>query len=73
MAEDASVGLLVRIEAKEGREDDVEQFLQQGRSLVEDEPGTVRWFGIRFGPRSFAVYMPTSRFNDAMGTRALSC
>jgi hypothetical protein len=42
MAENASVGLPVRIELKEGREDEVEQFLRQGRSLVQDEAGTVR-------------------------------
>lgn len=67
MAENVSVGLLVRLEAKEGREDDVEEFLQQGRSLVDDEPGTARWFGIRFGPRSFGIF---DAFPDDSGRQA---
>jgi hypothetical protein len=49
MATPVTVGLLARIEAKPGREADVEDFLHQGLSLVEQEPGTVRWFAIRFG------------------------
>jgi hypothetical protein len=44
MAENVSVGLLVRLEAKPGREADVETFLQQGLSLLQEEPKTVRWF-----------------------------
>jgi hypothetical protein len=35
-----TVGLLVRLEAKLGREADVEQFLRSGLTLVEDEPAT---------------------------------
>lgn len=56
MAETVTVGLLARFEALPGREADVENFLQQGRSLVEQEPATVRWFAIRFGPSSFGIY-----------------
>src|SRR5512133_3236396 len=35
MAETVTKGLLVRIEAKPGKESDVENFLSQGKSLVE--------------------------------------
>ena len=49
MAENVSVGLLVRLDAKPGREADVESFIQQGLSLVQEEPKTVRRFGVRFG------------------------
>jgi quinol monooxygenase YgiN len=42
MASPVKVGLLVRIEAKPGREAEVEDLLHQGLSLVEQEPGTVR-------------------------------
>jgi hypothetical protein len=56
MAENVSVGLLVRLEAKQCREADVESFLQQGLSLVQEEPKTVRWFGVRFGPSSFGIF-----------------
>ncbi|RZT85733.1 hypothetical protein EV383_2613 [Pseudonocardia sediminis] len=56
MAEPVTVGLLVRLEALPGREGDVENFLQQGLGLVQQEPDTVRWFAIRFGPSSFGIY-----------------
>ncbi|MFP5071257.1 putative quinol monooxygenase [Pseudonocardia nantongensis] len=56
MAEPVTAGLLVRIEALPGREKDVEDFLLHGLSLVQDEPDTVRWFAIRFGPSSFGIY-----------------
>jgi quinol monooxygenase YgiN len=50
------VGLLVRIEALPGKEDDVERFLEGGLDLVNQEPGTVTWYAIRFGPSSFGIF-----------------
>jgi quinol monooxygenase YgiN len=67
MAENVSVGLLVRLEAKPGREADVESFIQQGLSLVQEEPKTVRWFGVRFGPSSFGIF---DAFPDESGREA---
>nr|WP_238694085.1 MULTISPECIES: hypothetical protein [unclassified Kocuria] len=43
-------GLLVRLEALPGKEDEVQEFLGIGRGLVEEEPATVAWFAIRLGP-----------------------
>ena len=37
-------GLLVRLEALPGKEDEVQEFLGIGRGLVEEEPATVAWF-----------------------------
>lgn len=51
-----SVGLFVRLEAKPGKEADVEEFLKGGRSLVEEEPATTAWFGFRMGPSTFGIY-----------------
>ncbi|MCD2191261.1 putative quinol monooxygenase [Actinomycetospora soli] len=56
MTAPVTVGLLVRIEALPGREDDVENFLQRGLDLVGQEPETVRWFALRFGASSFGIY-----------------
>ncbi|MBV9952628.1 MAG: antibiotic biosynthesis monooxygenase [Acidimicrobiia bacterium] len=56
MTTQVSKALLVRLEALPGREDDVSDFLAKGLSLVEGEPKTVRWFGIRFGPSSFGIF-----------------
>jgi quinol monooxygenase YgiN len=67
MAEAVSVGLLVRIEAKPGKEADVERFLEQGRSLVDDEPATARWFAFRIGPTTFGIF---DAFADDSGRQA---
>ena len=56
MAVPVNVGLLVRIEALPGREGEVENFLQHGLGLVGQEPETLRWFALRFGPSSFGIY-----------------
>jgi quinol monooxygenase YgiN len=50
------VGLLVRLEAKEGQEDEVASFLESGQALVEDEPATTAWFAIRLGPSTFGIF-----------------
>jgi quinol monooxygenase YgiN len=50
-----TLGLLVRMEAKAGREMDVENFLREALPLVDDEPGTIAWFGIRLGPSTFGI------------------
>jgi quinol monooxygenase YgiN len=51
-----TVALLVRLEAKPGKEADVEQFLRGGLTLVEAEPATTVWFGIRLGPSTFGIF-----------------
>jgi len=50
------VGLFVRLEAKPGKEKEVENFLLGGLPLVMDEPTTTAWFGIRLGPSTFGVF-----------------
>lgn len=67
MTRNVTVALLVRLEALPGRERDVEDFLRQGRALVEEEPDTVRWFAVRFGPSSFGIF---DAFPDESGRRA---
>lgn len=48
--------ILVRLEAKPGKEQDVEDFLKSALPLVEDEPETVTWYAVKFGKSSFAIY-----------------
>jgi hypothetical protein len=43
------VALYVRLEAKPGKEAEVEKFLKDGLALVQQEPATSAWFGIRDG------------------------
>lgn len=51
-----TVGLLVRLAAKPGRELELEQFLRSALPLVEHEPGTTAWFALKFGPFSFGIF-----------------
>ncbi|MET0885196.1 MAG: antibiotic biosynthesis monooxygenase, partial [Mycetocola sp.] len=48
--------LLVRLEALPGKETDLADFLTEARSIVMEEPGTVAWFAIQFGPSTFGVF-----------------
>ena len=50
------VALLVRLEAKPGKEKEVENFLMGGLPLVQEEPDTTAWFGIRLGPSTFGIF-----------------
>ena len=51
-----TVGLLVRLEAKPGKEADVERFLEGGLALVNEEPDTTAWFAIRIGPSTYGIF-----------------
>ncbi len=51
-----SVALLVRLEAKPGKEAEVESFLHSGLAIVQGEPATTAWFAIRFGPSTFGIF-----------------
>ncbi|MBA2616895.1 MAG: antibiotic biosynthesis monooxygenase [Rubrobacter sp.] len=64
---DVNVGLLVRIEALPGRESEVEQFLQGGLTLVDEEPDTITWYAIRLGPTTFGIF---DTFQDDSGRQA---
>jgi quinol monooxygenase YgiN len=48
-------GLFVRLEAKPGREGEVEQHLKSALATILAEPDTTAWLAIRLGPTSFAV------------------
>jgi quinol monooxygenase YgiN len=51
-----TVGLWVRLEAKPGKEGEVFELLREARAMVEDEPGTLVWFAVRFSPSEFAIF-----------------
>lgn len=50
------VALLVRLEAKPGKEKEVAEFLRSGLALVQEEPDTITWYGVQFGPSSFGIF-----------------
>lgn len=51
-----TVGLLVRLTAKPGKELELERFLRSAQPLVENEPETTAWFALKFGPLSFGIF-----------------
>lgn len=61
------LALFVRLEAKPGKEKDVENFLESGLPLVQQEPATLAWFGIRLGPTTFGIF---DAFPDEAGRQA---
>ena len=62
-----NLALLVRLEAKPGKEAEVESFLREGLMLVQEEPATTVWFGIRLGPSTFGIF---DAFPDESGRQA---
>lgn len=62
-----NLALYVRLEAKPGKESDVESFLKSAVPLVQQEPGTVAWFAIRMGPSTFGIF---DAFSDEAGRDA---
>jgi quinol monooxygenase YgiN len=59
--------LLVRMDARPGKEQEVEQFLTGALPLVEDEPATITWFALRLGPSTFGIF---DAFPDDAGRQA---
>ncbi len=51
-----TVGLLVRLEAKPGKEQAVADFLRSGLPLAQNEPDTINWYGIQLGPSTFGIF-----------------
>lgn len=61
------VALYVRLEAKPGKEAEVESFLRGGLAIVEEEPATTAWFAIKMGPSTFGIF---DAFPDEAGRQA---
>jgi quinol monooxygenase YgiN len=59
-----NVGLLVRLEAKPGKEAEVEQFLKSGLAVVQTESATITWYAIRLSATTFGIF---DTFPDTAG------
>jgi quinol monooxygenase YgiN len=62
-----TVALYVRLEAKAGKQAEVEAFLRGGLTLVQAEPATTAWFALRMGPSTFGIF---DAFPDDSGRQA---
>lgn len=61
------VALFVRLDAKPGKEKEVESFLLSGLPIVQAEPATTAWFGLRLGPSTLGIF---DAFPDEAGRQA---
>ena len=59
--------LFARLEAKPGKESELEKFLEVGLSLANQETTTPIWFALRLGPTSFGIF---DAFADESGRQA---
>ncbi len=67
MADNVTVALLVQVEAKPGKEQDVAEFLRSALPIVQGEPATMTWFAIQMGPSTFGIF---DAFPDEAGRQA---
>jgi quinol monooxygenase YgiN len=51
-----NVGLLARLEAKPGKEKDLETFLKGALPLAQQEAFTNRWYAIKLAPNVFGIF-----------------
>jgi quinol monooxygenase YgiN len=51
-----TVGVLARLEAKPGKEEEVATFLAGALPLAEQERATTAWFAIRIGLSTFGIF-----------------
>ena len=51
-----AIGLFVTLEARSGKEADVEAFLKSAQPLAQDEKGTLKWYAIKLGPGRLGIF-----------------
>lgn len=61
------VALFVRLRAKPGKESAVEQLLQSGLAIVQEERDTPQWFALKFDASTFGIFdaFPTDAARQA--------
>lgn len=59
--------LYVHMEAKPGKEAEVQKFLEDGLALVNQEPATTAWFAMAMGHGHFGIF---DAFPDEAGRNA---
>jgi quinol monooxygenase YgiN len=62
-----TLGLLAVLEAKPGKEAEVEAFLKSALPLARAERGTVSWYALKLGPARFGIF---DTFADQQGRDA---
>jgi quinol monooxygenase YgiN len=61
------VSIWAQLEAKPGKEKEVEEFLKSAQALAEREAGTLSWYAIKMGPGKYGIF---DTFADENGRNA---
>ncbi len=61
------LSILAILEAKPGKEKEVEAFLKSALPMAQAEPGTTRWYALKLGPAKFGIF---DTFADDAGRNA---
>jgi quinol monooxygenase YgiN len=61
------LALFAMLEAKAGKEAEVEQFLKSAQPMAEQESGTSTWYALKLGPAKFGIF---DTFRDEEGRNA---
>jgi quinol monooxygenase YgiN len=61
------LAIWAQLEAKPGKEKEVENFLKSAQPLAEQEPGTISWYAIKMGPLKYGIF---DTFADENGRNA---
>jgi len=59
--------LLALLEARPGKEKEVEEFLKSAQPLAAREAGTTTWYALKLGPAKFGIF---DTFKDEAGRDA---
>lgn len=51
-----TVGVLAHFEFKAGKEVAAQQFFDNGKLTVEDQPTSTRWYAFRVGPNTYGAF-----------------
>jgi len=62
-----NIGILAIIEAKAGKEADLEAFLKSALPLAQQEEQTVAWYALKLGAGRFGIF---DTFSDDAGRKA---
>jgi quinol monooxygenase YgiN len=63
----SKLGIWAQLEAKPGKEKELEDFLKSALPLAEAEPGTLTWYAIKMGPGKYGIF---DTFADENGRNA---
>jgi quinol monooxygenase YgiN len=51
-----TVAILARVQAKPGKEKEVETFLKNALALAKEERDTIHWFALKLGHSTFGIF-----------------